>query len=77
MPFFSRRLSRWLDRAVIDRTGLDGSYDFKFEYDSSDSSSDVAAAVLVSVQGLGLKLEPGKGPVEMIVVDRVERLLGN
>jgi uncharacterized protein (TIGR03435 family) len=77
MPLFARRLSRWLDRPVFDRTGLDGSYDFKFEYDSSDPGRDVASAILVSLQGLGLKLEPGKGTVETIVVDRVERPSGN
>jgi uncharacterized protein (TIGR03435 family) len=77
MPLFTRRLSRWLDRPVLDRTGLDGSYDFKFEYDSPDPGRDVAASILVSLQGLGLKLETGKGTVETIVVDRVERPSGN
>jgi uncharacterized protein (TIGR03435 family) len=77
MALFARRLSRWLDRPVVDQTGLDGSYDFKFEYDSADRGDDVAASTLVSIQGLGLKLEAGKGPVETIVVDRVERLSGN
>jgi uncharacterized protein (TIGR03435 family) len=77
MPLFVRRLSRWLDRPVVDRTGLDGSYDFKFEYDSADPGRDLVASIVVSIQGLGLKLEPGKGPAETIVVDRVERLSGN
>jgi len=77
MALFARRLSRWLDRPVIDRTELDGFYDFKFEYDSADPGGDIAASILVSIQGLGLRLEPGKGPVETIVVDRVERPGGN
>ncbi len=77
MPLFSRRLSRWLDRPVVDRTGLDASYDFKFEYDSADSGRDLVASIMVSIQGLGLRLEPGKGPAEAIVVDRIERLSGN
>jgi uncharacterized protein (TIGR03435 family) len=77
MALFARHLSRWLDRPVIDRTGLDQSYDFRFEYDSADPGGDIAASILVSIQGLGLKLEPGKGPLETIVVDRVEKLSGN
>jgi len=77
MPSFARRLSRWLERPVFDHTGLDGVYDFKFEYDWSDPDRDVVAPILVSVKGLGLKLESGKGPVETVVIDRVERLSGN
>ena len=77
MALFARRLSRWLDRPVLDRTGLDGSYDFAFAYDSSDPGRDLAASIVVSIQGLGLKLEPGKGPFETIVVDHAERPSAN
>jgi len=77
IALFARRLSRWLDRPVFDRTGLDGSYDFTFEYDSSDPGRDLAASIVVSIQGLGLKLEPGKGPFETIVIDHAERPSAN
>jgi uncharacterized protein (TIGR03435 family) len=37
-----------------------------------------AASLLTAVQEqLGLKLESGKGPVEIIVIDRIERAVGN
>lgn len=77
MPFFARRLSRWLDRSVIDHTRLDGAYDFSFEYDSFDPNLDLIGAILDSIRGLGLKLEHGHGPVETIVIDRAERPSGN
>jgi uncharacterized protein (TIGR03435 family) len=77
MPSFARQLSRWLDCPVFDHTGLDGVYDFKFEYDSIDPNRDVAVPILVSVRGLGFKLEPAKGPVETIAIDRAERPSGN
>lgn len=77
MPFFARRLGRWLDRPVFDRTGLEGVYDFRFEYDAFDPNRDVAEPVLVSVEALGLRLKPGKGPVETVVIDRAERPSGN
>jgi bla regulator protein BlaR1 len=74
-------LSRQVGRTVIDKTGLSGKYDFKLEWNpdsGDDSSGDKAAAVLVAVQQqLGLKLESGKWPVEIIVVDHAERPTGN
>jgi len=77
IPLLARHLSRWLGRPVIDRTSLDGAYDFRFEYDSFNLGRDAEASIPVSVQGLGLKLEPGKGAVETIVIDHAETLSGN
>ncbi len=36
-----------------------------------------AAMFTALEQQLGLKLEPGKGPVEIIVIDHIERPSGN
>lgn len=77
MPQFAARLSGYLERPVVDRTGLQGSYDFLVKYDTDDATPDVTASILVSIQELGLKLESGKGPVETIVIDRAERPSGN
>jgi uncharacterized protein (TIGR03435 family) len=69
----AKRLSVPLGRPVIDQTRIEGSFDFKFEYVPDDPNSDVITSILTSIQGLGLKLESLKGPVETIVVDHVER----
>jgi uncharacterized protein (TIGR03435 family) len=73
MAQLAARLSSALGRPVIDRTGLTGAYDFKSEYAADDRTT----SILMSIQGLGLKLESGKGPVPTIVIDHAERPLGN
>lgn len=75
MPQFAVRLSRYLQRPVLDKTGLKGSFDFKYENVNDDPGTmqDVVTSILTSVVGLGLKLESAKGPVDTIVVDHVEK----
>lgn len=75
MPEFAVRLSSWLERHVIDETGLQGSFDFEFHSGERDAASnaDVNSSILMSLKGIGLKLSPAKGPVETIVIDHVER----
>src|SRR5258708_39023688 len=41
MEDLAKRLSRYLGRPVLDRTGLSGSFDFRSEYSSDDARSDV------------------------------------
>jgi uncharacterized protein (TIGR03435 family) len=77
MPLLATRLSRYLERPVLDQTGLQGSFDFQFEYASEDPHPDVIASILTSIQGLGLKLESSKGPVETIVIDHAEKPSAN
>jgi len=77
MPLLALRLSRYLGRPVLDQTGLEGSFDFKFEYATDDSQPDVISSIFTSIQGLGLKLEPAKGPVQTLVVDHAEKPSAN
>lgn len=69
-------LSRHLRAPVRDMTGLAGTFDFNILLDRPDDSSDAVttAALQEAVQReLGLKLEKGKGPVQVLVVDNVEK----
>jgi len=76
-----------LDRQVYDKTGLTGNYDFTltFEPPQSAGASEGAASepsgrpsILTALEEqLGLKLERSKGPVEILVIDHVERPPGN
>ena len=82
------RLSAILGRPVIDRTGLTGKYDFKLQWtpdtpvqmrspDQPVTDSEHGPSIFTAVQQLGLKLEKQKGPVEVIVIDSVERPSAN
>ena len=73
-----------LDRPVIDRTGITGTYDFHLEYGidqstprfpTSDGAGDrVGPSIFTAVQEqLGLKLEATTGPGEILVIDHAER----
>lgn len=69
-------------RTVLDKTGLEGSYDFKLEYASSlrkgpDSSPELGESVFAAVRKLGLRLEAQKGPSEYLVIERVEKPSAN
>jgi uncharacterized protein (TIGR03435 family) len=75
-------LSRFAERPVVDKTGLAATYNFSLEF-AFDPGVDAAAtgdfgpsrpSISTALQEqLGLKLEPARGPVEMMVVDHVER----
>jgi len=65
-------------RPVIDRTGLGGKFDFSLEWsperDNPASDSDASGPTLFQAMKdqLGLKLEPQKGPVDVMVIDHIE-----
>lgn len=69
-------LTTVLGRTVVDGTGLRGKYDFDIKWtpgephDTQDSGPTLFTALK---EELGLKLVSAKGPVDTLVVDRVER----
>lgn len=75
-------LSMRLERPVVDKTGLTGSYDAILRWTPDDAagpsqisgtSLDSGPSFFTAVQEqLGLKLEPSKEPMDTIVVDHVE-----
>jgi uncharacterized protein (TIGR03435 family) len=73
-----------LDRPVVDKTGLSGRYDFDLEWtpDETQFGGNVATGnpdlpkpdlFAALQQQLGLRLEATKGPIQALVIDRVER----
>ena len=74
----SALLARLLDRPVLDQTGASGNYDFRFEFtpEGAPPSGDNPKPSLFTAlqEQAGLKLESKKAPVELVVVDRVEKL---
>lgn len=78
MPLFAVRLSSWLQRPVVDATGLAGAFDFKFEIlPDGDAHPDIVAATFTAVQAIGLRLRSAKGPVEYFSVGRAEKPSAN
>lgn len=79
---FSKTLRVLLDRPVIDKTGITGRFDMQVRF--SEVAPEVTASdpnsisIFVALQDqLGLKLESGRGPIETLVIDHIERLSGN
>ena len=69
-------LTQILDRQVLDKTGLNGFYDFVFVQPrtvlpSPDSSETTLFDELKDQ--LGLRLEPIRAPVEFLVIDHAEK----
>lgn len=67
-----------LPRPVIDRTELKGRYDFWLEWTPEDTSEvdnhETGGTFRKALkEQLGLKLEPGKGQVQILVIDHVEQ----
>jgi uncharacterized protein (TIGR03435 family) len=73
MPELAARLSGFLRRPVLDQTGLAGTYDFEYRTGNEDPDSSATVGIIQSMQEIGLKLAQGKGPVEAIVIDHIER----
>jgi bla regulator protein BlaR1 len=82
------QLSQQLGRSVIDKTGLTGRYDFALKWtpdpvgpggppdgpDAAPPPDPSGPSLFTAVQeDLGLKLQSAKGPVEVIVIDHVEK----
>jgi uncharacterized protein (TIGR03435 family) len=71
---FARDLHDWSGRSVVDRTGLTGRFDFSLRWAPEGSNDTEAPSIFTAVQEqLGLKLEPARGPVDVLVVDGAER----
>jgi uncharacterized protein (TIGR03435 family) len=75
MDSLVRVLSGAADRPVLDQTGLTGFYDYKVEFARDPASAESSApSIFTAVQEqLGLKLEPEKGSIEVLVIDHADR----
>ena len=63
-----------LDRIVIDQTRLPGLYDIDLVWAFDASASADAPSIFTAVQEqLGLKLEPTRAPLEVLVITHAER----
>jgi len=81
MGSFADVLTNILKRKVIDTTGFESAFDVSLNYSSdllpNDNTlvpADLTPSIFTALQEqLGLKLESGKRPVDVLVIDHVER----
>jgi uncharacterized protein (TIGR03435 family) len=64
-----------VDQAVVNRTNLDGAFDFELQFARlpSNERPDVPSIFTAVQEQLGLKLEASRGPVQFLVIDKVEQ----
>jgi uncharacterized protein (TIGR03435 family) len=73
-------LANFFRRPVVDRTGLVGFFDIQIDLpplqpvttDAGAAAPDASVFTVLQEQ-LGLRVEEGRGPVDVLVIDRVER----
>jgi len=85
MPDFVRVLERWLDRPVLDKTGFADAFSVTLSWAPGPENTrnalpfapnpdDPQPSIFTAVQDqLGLRLNAERDPLEVIVIDRVER----
>lgn len=79
MPQIADFLSQLVDRPVKDMTGVAGRFDFKLRWtpegaDPATADPSVPSSIFTALQEIaGLKLEPQRLPIEILVVDRIDR----
>jgi uncharacterized protein (TIGR03435 family) len=82
VPYLVQTLAGMSDRTIVDKTGLSGKYDVELKWnpalgfsspdDTSGALPDGPSLFTALREQLGLRLDSGKGPVEIVVIDRVE-----
>jgi uncharacterized protein (TIGR03435 family) len=79
VSWLASALARPVGHPVLDNTGITGNYDFDLKYapetteQTADASSRPSIFTAVKEQ-LGLQLKAVKVPLEMLVIDRVEKI---
>jgi uncharacterized protein (TIGR03435 family) len=84
MEQLTRNLVGGVGRIVVDKTGLQGYYDFTLNFapeappqpgaPAGPGADTTAPSLFTAMQEqLGLKLEPGREPIQVLVIDRAER----
>jgi len=78
LQILAKNITQAAGRVVFDKTGLPGRYEFTLTYNqnpsaASDPGGDTVTIFTALQEQLGLKLEPDRGPVRVLIVDHIER----
>ena len=83
MASMAGALASFFRRPVVDRTGLTGTFNIQLELPpvqpaTTDAAVDPGVSVFTVLQEqLGLRVEEGRGPVDVLVVDGIQRPTDN
>jgi uncharacterized protein (TIGR03435 family) len=72
LPHLAQRLGRQLDLPVVDKTGIEGAFDFKLNWTPDGAKADPAAppGIFTAIQEqLGLKLTGARAAVPVLVIE--------
>lgn len=64
----------YIDRPVVDMTGLTGAYDFKLEWVGRNNIDNGGITMFDAIGKLGLKLEEKRLAMPIVVIDHIEKL---
>jgi len=76
MKHFAEVLSRQMDLPVVNRTGLDGVFNLKLQWtpEYARQPNDSGPSVYTAIQEqLGLRLRAEKTPIDVLVIDHLEK----
>ena len=76
MPKLAETLTFAVGREVVDKTGLSGKFEVKLDYRSPNApaDSDSLPSIFNALQEqLGLRLDPQRGPVQVLLIEHADR----
>lgn len=78
MQQFITLLQRSMDRPIIDKTGLTGYVDVKLQFTPDSAPTGDAPSIFTAIEEqLGLKLEPSREPIDILVIDSARKPTAN
>lgn len=78
MPELATNLANQLGRYVMDRTGLDGKYDFALNWSPDQTADSNLPSLFTAIrEQAGLRLQSAKGPMPVLVIDHIEKPTDN
>jgi uncharacterized protein (TIGR03435 family) len=73
MDLLVQILGNATDRIVVDRTNLKGGFEIDLEWSPDQRASDKPSIFTAVQEQLGLKLQSAREPVDVVVLDHIER----
>src|SRR6185437_13021755 len=78
LPRLTTLLQGQSDRIIIDKTGFTGLFDLSLRFspaaaEVAGGGDSAAPSLFTAIQEMGLKLESAKAPLDVVVIDHVEK----